>query len=226
MADNFYVLANDGLIAVVNGKRRAFAFEQELGQTVAAFAAWLGSLPVSARKRPSYLICDLTETDLRIDTVPHLSGSDRAQVLERKLAQTFRATPYRYATIVGRLADGRRDDQVLLCALTNPDLISPWVDALLRVEAKLVAIVAAPLLIAKSAATTPAKANELKQNVVVTACAGVSAATNMWRQTYLRGDKPAQLCFSRTFRLAEDQSFLPAVTAEVSRTLQYLDSLR
>ena len=51
---------------------------------------------------------------------------------ERRLAQSWRDTPFRCAHIQGREEGGRRDDIVLLSALTNPATLAPWLDALER----------------------------------------------------------------------------------------------
>jgi hypothetical protein len=46
-------------------------------------------------------------------------------VVARKLAQIFRNTPYRYAQLQGREAEGRRDDRVMYTAVTNPEVLRP-----------------------------------------------------------------------------------------------------
>ncbi|MCC6206788.1 MAG: hypothetical protein IT488_01360 [Gammaproteobacteria bacterium] len=99
----------------------------------------------------SRLLVDMIEEEYRVDTMPHVIGRDRQAVLSRKLEQTFRASPYRAAQVQGRQDSGRRDDRVLLAALTNPDAIGVLAAPLAKNQAPLagihsVALLAQPLL--------------------------------------------------------------------------------
>jgi len=77
-------------------------------------------------KGPPYMLVDVVEEEYRHETIPHLYGPDRRAVLERKLAWFFRGTPYTHVLPEGRETEGRRDDKVLLSAITNPELVQPW----------------------------------------------------------------------------------------------------
>ena len=110
------------------------------------FAAFL-----EQNRRPTYLLVDIIEEDFHLEGVPHLIGSNRSALLERKFEQYYRSTPFRQATLLQRMSEGRRDDEFLFSALTNPQRISPWLDTLLARRTPLVGlysipIVSAPLL--------------------------------------------------------------------------------
>lgn len=79
-------------------------------------------------EEPVMVLVDTVEEEYLSTTLPHVRGEDRRAVIDRKLAQTFHATPLRYAQIQGRELSGRRDDRVLCTALTNPQLVQPWLD--------------------------------------------------------------------------------------------------
>ncbi len=81
---------------------------------------------LESNKSPLYLLVDVVEEEYRHETIPHLYGPDRRAVLERKLAWFFRGTPYSHVLPQGRETEGRRDDKILLCAITNPELLQPW----------------------------------------------------------------------------------------------------
>ena len=68
---------------------------------------------------PTRIVVDLIEEDLRVETLPHLRGRDRRVVLERRLSQLYRATPFRLAVLQGRETTGRRDDIALCTAITQ-----------------------------------------------------------------------------------------------------------
>ena len=77
-----------------------------------------------------FLLTDLIEEDFHRETAPHLFGSAKNKLLERRLNALYRDTEYRQASQQGREKTGRKDDQLLLSALTNPQLLKPWIDAL------------------------------------------------------------------------------------------------
>ena len=91
----------------------------------------------SLRTLPTHVITDLAEEDFRLDTIPHLGARDQEAVLGRKLTQIFRNTPYRHALAQGREADGRRDDRVVYTAITNGEVLRPWVEVLERLQVPL-----------------------------------------------------------------------------------------
>lgn len=69
---------------------------------------------------PAYMLVDVIEEDFRLEIVPHLSGSSRKDLLARKFEQFYRGTSFRQALLLQRQAEGRRDDEMLFSALTNP----------------------------------------------------------------------------------------------------------
>lgn len=78
---------------------------------------------------PAHIMVDAVEEDYRFETLPHAFGSDRADMVGRKLKQHYRNTTYMAATLLGRDTGKRRDDRYLFSSLTNPDLIADWVQA-------------------------------------------------------------------------------------------------
>ena len=97
--------------------------DNETGQTgFKDFLAGFSNIPV-------YIVVDAIEEDYRFETLPHAFGRDRADMVNRKLRQHYRNTPYMSATLLGRDTDKRRDDRYLFSALTNPELINDWVQS-------------------------------------------------------------------------------------------------
>ena len=91
------------------------------------YLAKIGKLPV-------HMLVDAVEEDYRLDSLPHSFGSERSQMVNRKLKQYYRNTPYCSARLQGRDTGKRRDDRYLFCALTNPELITAWVQAITERE--------------------------------------------------------------------------------------------
>lgn len=92
---------------------------------LAGFKEHLGQF----RNVPVHFVVDAVEEDYRFEMLPHTSGRDRADMVGRKLKQHYRNTPYATAWLLGRDTGKRRDDRFLLSALTNPDLITEWLQA-------------------------------------------------------------------------------------------------
>ena len=95
---------------------------------------------------PVFLMVDAVEEDYRLETLPHSWGSERAQMVARKLKQHYRNTPYMGAWLQGREADKRRDDRYLFSALTNPEIVADWVRVIAGQELPLAAIYLLPMV--------------------------------------------------------------------------------
>ena len=109
---------------------------------LAGFRRCLGELDPA----PLSVLVDVVEEEYRQETIPHVSGADRKAVLERKFARLFRGTPYRMAQFQGRDSGERRDDRVLLTAITRPEVLTPWLDLLLEHRVAVAGIFSLPIL--------------------------------------------------------------------------------
>jgi len=164
----------------------------------------------------TYLLLDLIEEDFRLDTVPRVGRRDRDVILARRLQQIYRGTPFRAAQVQGREADGRRDWRVLYTAITNSDLLQPWIAALQAHRIPLVGIYSAPLLV-----TPLLKAlRPLTRHSLIVSLHD----TGGLRQNYVRD---GFLRFSRMTPPGDTTpSLMPQFIAEeTERTFQYLNSL-
>ena len=119
--------------------------------------------------------------------------------------------------IQGREEDGRRDDRVLYHAITNAELINPWLAVLEKHDVALEGIYSAPVLSANLLKTLGVF---FPHTLLVTLVAG-----NGLRQTYFYNK---QIKFSRLTPIEPESeiSFGQQIADESSRTWQYLDSLR
>src|SRR6266850_1546439 len=84
----------------------------------------------AARGIPIHIMVDSVDEDYRFETLPHTTGRDRAQMVGRKLKQLYRGTSYYSYSLQERSAGKRKDDRYLFAALTNPELLSPWLHAI------------------------------------------------------------------------------------------------
>lgn len=163
-------------------------------------------------KCPTYMLVDLIEEDFRQESVPHLSGSTRSALLQRKFEQFYRGTIFHLATLLQRQKTGRRDDDMLFSALTNPVLITPWLDTLLARQTPLAGIYSVPQI---SAPLAKGHASNHLLLISWERHAGL-------RQSYFSGH---HLQISRLTPAHGDLPFHDAVVDELTRTYQYLKSL-
>lgn len=163
-------------------------------------------------KHPTYLLVDLIEEDFRQETVPHLIGRSRRAMLARKFEQFYRGTPFHEATLLQRQKTGRRDDDILFSALTNPSLIKLWLDILLAQQVPLAGIYSVPQI------SAPLIKNHPSNHLLLISWEKFSGL----RQTYFSEHR---LQISRLTPINSDQTFQQAVVKELTRTYQYLKSL-
>ena len=161
---------------------------------------------------PAYLLTDVIEQDFRHEAIPHINGRLRRDMIERRLEQYFRNTPFRQARIQGQYKSDRRDDEVLFSALTNPQHIQPWLECLTRNHTPLAGIYSLPDI--------SANLIDMLQSEHVLLLSWEKHAG--LRQSYFHNKK---LHLSRLTQLDDATSLCEAVATEIPRMLNYLNSL-
>lgn len=106
------------------------------------FAAFLRQYTAT----PVYLIADAVEEDYRLESVPHITGAAKNELITRKLNQFYRGLEYRTAHFVNRELDKRKDDKYLFVALNNAEFLHDWVKVIQDVKVQLVGIYLLPML--------------------------------------------------------------------------------
>ena len=179
---------------------------------LAAFREYLSAVP----DIPAYLMVDAVEEDYRFETLPHAFGSDRAQMAARKLRQHYRNTPYMTATLLGRDTGKRRDDRYLFSALTNPELVTEWLQAVTARGLPVAGIYLLPL----ASASLPEKLNARASNMLM-----VAQHTLGLRLTFFR-DRQFRLSRLTRGESGRADSRAQYFAEEISNTRLYLHALR
>lgn len=207
-----YVSASDIVACRAAGRRIAetasFANNDDGVESFKSFAAASGSAP-------AFLLVDAVEEDYRFETLPHASGTDRAQMVERKLRQHYRSSSFNSAQLVGRESSKRRDDRFLFSALTNPELVTPWLDALAASGHPVGGIYLLPLVM-------PQLASALEPGTV-----NLLTVANLGTGIRLAFFRDGAFRLSRLSRADTTLTGLPrAILDEISNTRLYLHALR
>jgi len=181
-------------------------------QSVAAFTEFLAPLPAV----PVFLMADMVEEDYRFETLPHTFGSDRSEMLQRKLRQHYRNAVYMSAWPQGRDSTKRRDDRYLFSALTNTELIDPWIRAVSARKLPLAGIYLLPLV----SAALPEKLQIKNANLLVVAQHNAGIRLTFFKDQHFR--------LSRLTRGDAARGATPArvFSDEISNTRLYLHALR
>ncbi|PWB49134.1 MAG: hypothetical protein C3F18_10580 [Nitrosomonadales bacterium] len=163
---------------------------------------------------PVYLMADSVEEDYHVEVLPHVTGSARNELLQRKLKQLYRNTPYYTAWVQGRDSGKRRDDRYLFAALTNGDMLRPWLDVLHLHQAPLAGLFLLPMVSQELLALL----NLSQPDVLL-----VSRHHDGLRQSFFQG---GQLKASRLAVVGTENVAAASLLAEIGKTRLYLNSLR
>ncbi|MGH8628754.1 MAG: hypothetical protein ACREYC_27020, partial [Gammaproteobacteria bacterium] len=194
------------------GITHSFVFDND-DSGLAFFARYL----TETLNVPLYVLVDMVEEEFRQDTIPHVSGADRRAVLQRKQRRVFRGTDYFYTEVQGREAEGRKDDQVLLTALLNPDALAPWLKVLEEHKTPVAGVYSLAVL-------SELLLSDLAPATEHTLLVSLQSASGL-RQSYFHNK------FLKMSRLAKMPRFgttpyAPIVMLELEKFCRYLISLR
>ena len=164
-----------------------------------------------------YILVDVFDEEYRRDVMPHVLGHDRVAILERKKARLFRDTPYQFTKVQGRDAGGRRDDRILLSAITNPAIIEQWTVLLDKYKVPLAGIHSVPLFTESLLSEIPQKSDYM----LVVSMQSISGL----RQTFFQNK---EFRISRLVQMPRYGTvpYAPFLEEEIEKIRRYLSSLR
>lgn len=162
------------------------------------------------------MVVNIAEEGFHQEVIPYVQRGDRATIIERKLGQTFFGAPLSIAVSRGHEKTTRRNERLLLTALTSPAMLDPWLLALRSTEARLAGIHSLPLL----SETLLARLKLPKERAIL-----VTVQDSSIRQSFF--DK-GHLVFSRLAPLSNSSvsGLTASLTSELARLQQYLQSQR
>ncbi|MFT3847550.1 MAG: hypothetical protein QM739_02415 [Propionivibrio sp.] len=162
------------------------------------------------------LLANVSEEGFHLETIPFLQGKDRAAVIARKLGQQFFNAPLTASLSLGYEKSKRKDERVLLAALTNNEHFAPWLNAMASQGAELSGLHSLPLVSA-------ALLKRLK--IAAEPCLLLTVQDQSIRQSYF---EKGELHFSRLTPLQNSSvsGIAQTFAAEAVKLQQYLASQR
>lgn len=169
-------------------------------------------------KHPVIIVSDLIDENFRHDTIVHVGGADRDALLKRKLDFAFRNTRYRIGIVIARQADGRKDDRILLSAISKPERIDVWAKLLLQEKMAVQSVTSIAHLLNS---WLPLEKLENEENLLVSQL----DADNNLRQTFV---KNGRVMFSRLASLTTvpERRLGVEILQESTQLRQYLERIQ
>ena len=168
-----------------------------------------------ARERFALLV-NIAEEGFHVETIPFLRGADREAVIRRKLGQIFFNAPLTASQSLGHEKNKRKDERLLLAALTGSEHLAPWLKVIGLAEVALSGIYSLPLL-------APSLFRKLK--ISEERCLLLTVQDQSIRQSYLEN---GEIHFSRLAPLFDSSigGIAQAFSSETLKLQQYLSSQR
>ena len=85
----------------------------------------------SVRKPPTVkVLINIYEEEFVFSDIPHVNSVDRKRIISRKLDQHFKSSDLRRSFFQGRRKDGRKDDELMLSAVRDAEVLDQLLDYL------------------------------------------------------------------------------------------------
>lgn len=162
------------------------------------------------------LLANVAEEGFQIETIPFLQGADRQAIINRKFGQLFFNAKLTASLSLGREKSRRKNERVMLAALTNNDFFDPWLKAISDAGAALSGVYSLPLL-------GPSLFRKLK--IAEDHCLLLTVQDQSIRQSYC---EKGELHFSRLTPLQNSSigGIAQTLATEAVKLQQYLASQR
>lgn len=162
------------------------------------------------------LLVNVAEEGFQLEIIPFLRGTDRQAIIDRKFAQLFFNAPLTTSLSLGYEKSRRKDERVMLAALTNNDFFKPWLQTIGTAQIALTGIYSLPLLGA---------ALLKKLRIVEERCLLLTVQDQSIRQSYF---EKGELHFSRltTLHNSSIAGIAQTFASEAVKLQQYLSSQR
>lgn len=162
------------------------------------------------------LLANVAEEGFQIETIPFLHGTDRKAIIDRKFGQLFFNAKLTASLSLGREKSRRKDERIMLAALTNNDYFTPWLKAINDAGVALSGLYSLPLL-------GPALFRKLK--ISEERCLLLTVQDQSIRQSYF---EKGELHFSRLTPLQNSSigGIAQTLATEAVKLQQYLASQR
>ncbi len=180
---------------------------------VREFDAYVAATPGIA----SFILVDVIEEEFAADFIPKLGLRDRKSLMQRRLQKRFPRTGYRLSSYTGNKPGSTDEAMIVNSAISNHELLDPWMQVMLRHRLPVTGIFSVPLM-------APALLSRFYKHPEPTLFLTQHQGDKL-RQVFMRKGsvQSARLSQSPGF---EDPEYAEFVLTEINRSRNYLERMR
>ena len=160
---------------------------------------------------------DLMSEELKHEHIPHITGSDRELLLERKYKSLFPDADLTWKVHLRREKTGRKDDLYLLTGISLTPSSKIIFDALIQTQQQVKGIYSMPILQQRLNMVLP----DNKQYLLISRVLGSQESTNTYRQAYYK-NRELIVCRVNSVSAKSGEEEFDQLFNEIERTHQFL----
>jgi hypothetical protein len=168
-------------------------------------------------EQTSFVVIDVIEEEFAPDTIPKLGLRDRGALMRRRMQRKFPRTAYRLPLYQGPNEKGADEAVVVHSAITNHELLDPWLQMILGHEVPLTGIYSVPLMAPQLLS--------LLHKVTGPAMLLTQHQERKLRQVFMQGGHVKSARLSQSPAITDDQ-YPQFVLTEIGRSRRYLERTR
>lgn len=168
-------------------------------------------------QQTSAMLIDVIEEEFALETIPKLGIRDRKSLIDRRRQRKYRRAIYSLSQFQGKADHGTDEFAVLHSAISNHELLDPWLQVILRHQVPLSGVYSVPLM-------APAIFKKLFQTKQPALFVAAHQGERL-RQVFIKdGDlKSARLSQSPGI---DEEAHAQFIVTEAQRSRRYLERLR
>lgn len=163
------------------------------------------------------MLVDVIEEEFTLESIPKLSMRDRKSLIARRSERKYRRTPFRLSEFQGKADRGDDEFSVMHSAISNRELLDPWLDVIRKHRVALSGIYSIPLM-------APAIIKSLTRVSAPTLFVASHQDTKL-RQVFMKGGHLLSARLSQSPRV-DQEGYAQFVVTEAQRSRRYLERLR
>jgi hypothetical protein len=168
-------------------------------------------------EKPSAMLIDVIEEEFALETIPKLGARDRGSLIERRCQNKFRRTPYRQSIFQGKAGRNSDEFNVVHSAVSNHELVDPWLQIILKHRTPLSGVYSVPLI----APSLYKRLFKSERSVMFVA----PHQGNKLRQVFMDGGHLRSARLSQA-PAVDDDAYAQFVVSEALRSRRYLERTR
>lgn len=168
-------------------------------------------------EQTSALLVDVIEEEFAQETIPKLGIRDRNALISRRRKRKYRRTPYSLSLYQGKAGHGDDQLNILHSAISNHELLDPWLQVILRYRVPLSGVYSVPLM-----------APRIFRKLFHTSALALFVAPHQGsklRQVFIRDGHLKSARLSQSPGISED-AYAQFIVTEAQRSRQYLERIR